>query len=197
VALSICTGKASGTLGRRCGPRRESSVLVRKCATGFASASRALNGALLTPLPARQSACRSTRGLWPGAVRLHATHGAKISKDMFTDTAAGQVGTGIRHGSTKRDAAHMMNTTYVPQTGAKVPNQSRVHEFLRLSSATTQQTQRANVSSDKVIDSVQTIYKNKVLSHYATSPPRHRTTASTDKKSKTGSRTIEGIFLSA
>ena len=110
--------------------------------------------------------------VWLGVVRLHAMHGAKISTGMFTDTAAGQVGTGIRHGSTRRDAAHMMNTTYVPQTGAKVPNQARVQEFLRLSRATTQQTQRANVSSDKVIDSVQTIYKNKILSRYATSPPK-------------------------
>ena len=97
-------------------------------------------------------------------------------RTFLSDKAEGQVGSGFRLGkdyTEKWDAAHMCNCTFrkVHFTGAmskqSIVCSSQTAEMLEaiytMSSATTPQFQKANVSADKVIDSWQTEAKNKFL----------------------------------
>jgi hypothetical protein len=88
-----------------------------------------------------------------------------VGPGMFTNIAKAQEAKGFRLGpepENKLDAAHLMNTTLVPNS---FPNQNaKVEELYRSSAATTTQFQKANVGPDKQIDSQQTATKNTMLS---------------------------------
>ncbi|WP_223280239.1 DUF4157 domain-containing protein [Nostoc sp. PA-18-2419] len=101
--------------------------------------------------------------------------GRQVPPKLFHPHAMAQIGSGYRgdkeqetvKGELRYDAAHYMNTTLNQQTYASamgIPIDSHeVQDLYSLTAATSNQFQTSNVSSDKVIDSLQTEYVNKMI----------------------------------
>lgn len=104
-------------------------------------------------------------------------------KSLFTDHAAAQVGQGMRKlpgivdpssgavvpGSKSMDAAHRLNTTFVPAKAVALGmTQAEADDLEALTSGTSQQFQKSNITADKAIDKIQTEHKNKLLSDPST-----------------------------
>lgn len=109
--------------------------------------------------------------------------GIALDKTLFSDTAAAQVGSGMRSlpgvidpvsgvmvpGSDSIDAAHRVNTTFnVAKAVSMGMPMLLAQDFEAMSSGTSQQFQKSNITADKVIDSIQTEYKNKILTDIST-----------------------------
>ena len=98
-----------------------------------------------------------------------------VTPNLFTDHARVQVQSGQRHkgvetvvGENNWDAAHLMNTSLVPELYANLTGQQLDSEDVQArwvaSGATVNQFQKSNVSADKAIDLQQTNIKNEMLS---------------------------------
>ena len=89
---------------------------------------------------------------------------------MFSDHAKAQEANGFRLGDdpeSKYDAAHLMNTTLnvddFKDVALSDKNLENLEDLYRATAATTNQFQTSNVSADKIVDSAQTIQKQKML----------------------------------
>jgi hypothetical protein len=117
-----------------------------------------------------------------GVYLLRALGISKGFSNFFADKAALQSGTGMymSPGPTqqKYDAAHFCNCSFLHKlalTNTKlspVPSGlvAMAEELARLTSATSMEFKGANVSADKVIDTVQTSCKNQLLLHIEGNP---------------------------